>query len=133
MPRSAWMSSIRSLLPSRSSTLAVDTSACALCEEGMMPERAKRLMSAKRITLVTFVAAALVYALFIWQRRWMSDDGLIYLRTVRNILDGNGPVFNAFERAESNTSVLWVWLLAALGSMTGHLSPLAVFTGGVLS
>ena len=25
-----------------------------------------------------------------YQRRWMSDDGLIVLRTVRNLLDGNG-------------------------------------------
>ena len=30
-----------------------------------------------------------------WQRRWIADDGLIVLRTVRNLLAGNGPVFNA--------------------------------------
>ncbi|WIM71729.1 hypothetical protein QP028_08525 [Corynebacterium suedekumii] len=26
-----------------------------------------------------------------WTRRWISDDGLIVLRTVRNLLAGNGP------------------------------------------
>lgn len=46
-----------------------------------------------------------------WQRRWMSDDGLIVLRTVRNLLAGNGPVFNAGERVETNTSTLWQYLI----------------------
>ncbi len=45
-----------------------------------------------------------------WQRRWIADDGLIVLRTVRNLLAGNGPVFNAGERVESNTSTLWTYL-----------------------
>ncbi|NLF31257.1 MAG: hypothetical protein GX591_10275, partial [Planctomycetes bacterium] len=47
----------------------------------------------------------------------MSDDGLIVLRTVRNLLAGNGPVFNAGERVEANTSTLWqyiIWLGVAL-------------------
>jgi len=30
-------------------------------------------------------------------------------------LAGHGPVFNAFERAEANTSALWPWLLALIG------------------
>lgn len=49
-----------------------------------------------------------------WQRRWITDDGLIAARTVRQILAGNGPVFNAGERVEANTSTLWTWLLAAI-------------------
>ena len=54
-----------------------------------------------------------------WTRRWMSDDGLIVLRTVRNILAGNGPVFNAGERVEANTSTLWQYLIAACAWLTG--------------
>lgn len=88
---------------------------------------------AKRITVATFIIVALIYAWFILERRWMSDDGMIYLRSVRQILEGNGPVFNVYERAESNTSALWIWILAALGTVTGHLSLLAVCAGGVLS
>jgi arabinofuranosyltransferase len=51
-----------------------------------------------------------------WQRRWIADDGLIVLRTIRNLLAGNGPVFNAGERVESNTSALWTYLMY-LGSL----------------
>ena len=46
-----------------------------------------------------------------WQRRWIADDGLIVLRTVRNLLAGNGPVFNAGERVEANTSTVWTYLI----------------------
>lgn len=53
-----------------------------------------------------------------WQRRWIADDGLIVLRTVRNLLAGNGPVFNAGERVESSTSTAWTYLLY-LGSVAG--------------
>ena len=53
-----------------------------------------------------------------WLRRWMSDDGLIVLRTVRNLLAGNGPVFNAGERVEANTSTLWQYLITAFAWLT---------------
>src|ERR1700754_255628 len=49
-----------------------------------------------------------------WRQRWIADDGLIVARTVREILAGNGPVFNPGERVEADTSVLWTWLLALL-------------------
>ena len=60
-----------------------------------------------------WLSALVVAALFgwgAWQRRWIADDGLIVLRTVRNLLAGNGPVFNKGERVESNTSTLWTYL-----------------------
>jgi arabinofuranosyltransferase len=60
----------------------------------------------------------------------MSDDGLIVLRTVRQILAGNGPVFNVGERVESNTSTLWTYLLVAFGWIPGlRLEWLAVVLG----
>ncbi|WP_137722746.1 flagellar motor control protein ZomB [Prescottella subtropica] len=64
------------------------------------------------------VFTALLFAWGAWQRRWIADDGLIVLRTVRNLLAGNGPVFNAGERVESNTSTLWTYLVYALGRLT---------------
>ncbi|WP_026469148.1 hypothetical protein [Amycolatopsis balhimycina] len=79
-----------------------------------------------------------VFAVLAWNRRWISDDGLIVLRTVRQILAGNGPVYNAGERVESNTSTLWTYLLAAFGWIPGlRLEWLAVLlslfcaTGGL--
>ena len=59
-----------------------------------------------------------LWAWGIWQRRWIADDGLIVLRTIRNLLAGNGPVFNAGERVESNTSAAWTYLVYA-GSVIG--------------
>ncbi len=40
------------------------------------------------------------------------------LRTVRNLLAGNGPVFNAGERVEANTSTLWTYLVYVVGWVT---------------
>jgi arabinofuranosyltransferase len=63
-----------------------------------------------------WVSVAVVAVLFgwgAWQRRWIADDGLIVLRTVRNLLAGNGPVFNEGERVEANTSVVWTYLVYA--------------------
>jgi arabinofuranosyltransferase len=56
-----------------------------------------------------------------WQRRWIADDGLIVLRTVRNLLAGNGPVFNAGERVEANTSVVWTYLVYIASALTRPL------------
>ncbi|MGQ4598774.1 flagellar motor control protein ZomB [Nocardia sp. R6R-6] len=68
-----------------------------------------------RLSKATFVGGiALTVVLFAiggWQRRWIADDGLIVLRTVRNLLAGNGPVFNAGERVEANTSTAWTYLV----------------------
>ena len=48
-----------------------------------------------------------------WERRWIADDGLIVLRTVRNLMAGNGPVFNVGERVETNTSAAWTYVVYA--------------------
>lgn len=64
--------------------------------------------------LVFWLSVAVTAALFFagaWERRWIADDGLIVLRTVRNLLAGNGAVFNAGERVEANTSTLWTFLI----------------------
>lgn len=71
-----------------------------------------------------------IFAFLAWQRRWVCDDGLIVLRTVQNLLDGNGPVFNAGERVEANTSTLWTYLLAVGGLQPWlRLEWVAVFAG----
>ncbi|PIB76322.1 hypothetical protein CQY22_006300 [Mycolicibacterium brumae] len=64
-----------------------------------------------RVSLWSGVAViGALFALGAWQRRWISDDGLIVLRTIRNLQAGNGPVFNAGERVEANTSTAWTYL-----------------------
>jgi arabinofuranosyltransferase len=98
--------------------------------------------SARRLELTAWVSLLLgvlvTAALFgwgAWQRRWIADDGLIVLRTVRNLLAGNGPVFNAGERVESNTSTLWTYLVYLGGVLGGpvRLEYVALVLGLVLS
>jgi arabinofuranosyltransferase len=92
--------------------------------------------AAARLSLWTGVLV--VGALFgwaAWQRRWIADDGLIVLRTVRNLLEGNGPVFNKGERVESNTSTLWTYLnyLGGLIAPSARLEYVALWLALVLS
>ena len=65
------------------------------------------------------VAIVAIFFAGAWQRRWIADDGLIVLRTVRNLIAGNGPVFNAGERVESNTSTAWTYLNYFTHEITG--------------
>lgn len=79
----------------------------------------RRYLTPTRISLwLTVVGVSVLWAWVAWQRRWIADDGLIVLRTVRNLLAGNGPVFNAGERVESNTSTAWTYLVY-FGSVVG--------------
>jgi arabinofuranosyltransferase len=102
------------------------------------PSAASPSRSAPRLTAVrawnvgVCVALLVVFAVLIWNRRWMSDDGLIVLRTVRNLLAGDGPVFNAGERVESNTSTLWTYLLALPGLVPGISLNWASVVAGLL-
>ncbi|EPH44160.1 putative Terminal beta-(1-_2)-arabinofuranosyltransferase [Streptomyces aurantiacus JA 4570] len=79
------------------------------------------------------LAPALVILVAGFQRRWMSDDGHIYVRTVRQILAGHGPVFNAGERAESSTGTLWQWLLVLAGLPGADIASAAVYGGLLLT
>lgn len=67
------------------------------------------------------IVVAALFAWGGWQRRWIADDGLIVLRTVRNLLAGNGPVFNAGERVEANTSTVWSYLVTLFAWVGGSV------------
>ncbi|MGW0532101.1 hypothetical protein [Streptomyces sp. NPDC003032] len=92
--------------------------------------RGRRLRHAR---LGVALLPALVIAVAGFQRRWMSDDGHIYVRTVRQVLAGNGPVFNAGERAESSTGTLWQWLLVAAGAPGSDIATAAMYGGLLLT
>lgn len=87
-----------------------------------------------RFQVGILTATAAGYALLAYDRRWLSDDGLIVTRTVRQLLAGNGPAVNVGERAEANTSTAWTYLLTATGWMTGiDLARLTVLLGIALA
>ncbi|ALG86496.1 membrane protein [Gordonia phthalatica] len=81
------------------------------------------------------VVVTVFFAIGAWQRRWIADDGLIVLRTVRNLLAGNGPVFNAGERVEANTSTVWTYLNWFWAWVTGaeHTEYVALWLALILS
>jgi arabinofuranosyltransferase len=83
------------------------------------------------LSQLPIVAAPAAWGVLGWHRRWIADDGLIVTRTVREILAGNGPVFDYGERVEANTSALWTWLLALL-SWASRLDVTAVMVGSGL-
>jgi arabinofuranosyltransferase len=66
---------------------------------------------------VAFFAPLALFAWAAWTRRWVADDGYIYLRVVRELVGGHGPVFNGGERVEAATSPLWVGILALADSL----------------
>ncbi|MBZ8176645.1 hypothetical protein GSS88_02380 [Corynebacterium sp. 3HC-13] len=91
-----------------------------------------------RRTLITTCLSALILGIGMgvggWMRRWIADDGLIVLRTVLNLQAGNGPVFNAGERVEANTSTLWQYLIWAAASISGaRLELVALWSALLLS
>ncbi len=91
-----------------------------------------------KVAAVSFVVGAAVvttfFAIGAWQRRWIADDGLIVLRTLRNLFAGNGPVFNAGERVEANTSTAWTYLLWFWAWITdGQLEYVALWVALVCS
>jgi arabinofuranosyltransferase len=97
-------------------------------------ERAHRWPAARIATTAAIASAVVVFAVLVYARRWMSDVGLIVVRVAREILDGYGPNFNVFERAEPNTSALWQWFVAIGGLITrADLAYVAVLLGGVLA
>jgi arabinofuranosyltransferase len=94
-----------------------------------MSERARSL-----ITLTAGVVVIVVFAVLAFEYRWISDDGLIVVREVRQILSGAGPNYNPLQRDEVDTSPLWTWLLAAVAFVCrGDIAVDAVVLGLVLA
>jgi len=58
---------------------------------------------------------------------WLTDDALITLRTVRNLLDGFGPVWNIGERVQVYTHPLWMFVLSGGIGLTGEYFYTVIF------
>ncbi len=49
----------------------------------------------------------------LWESRWVQDDAYISFRYARNLVEGDGLVFNVGERVEGYTNFLWTLMSAA--------------------
>ncbi|WP_067542060.1 hypothetical protein [Nocardia crassostreae] len=114
-------------------TAAIDRAERSAEPAVAIPDRAAGAWTGR----ITFYSAALVLLLFgvlAFQRRWISDDGMIVVRVAQQILAGEGPNYNPFGRAEAATSPLWVWVLAGFAYLRpGDIADSAVGLGLVLA
>lgn len=72
------------------------------------PVRPGRMLPRHVAALVVLVFLAVLV-----RTAWISDDGLISLRTVMNVTHGHGLTFNIGERVQTFTHPLWLALLTA--------------------
>lgn len=77
--------------------------------------------SHERMARALLTLLLLAFAWVFFATAWMCDDAWITLRTVDQLLAGNGLRFNAAERVQAFTHPLWALLLAAAGGATGEL------------
>ncbi|HEX3454867.1 MAG TPA: hypothetical protein VHS03_09585, partial [Gaiellaceae bacterium] len=105
----------------------------AVAEPDAPATRARRFTPADRrfmLQLAILLVPLVLLAVMAWDRRWTADDGFINLRIVKQIVAGNGPVYNAGDRVEAGTSPLWLVLLALLDVVTPiRLEWIAVIAG----
>jgi arabinofuranosyltransferase len=93
-------------------------------------DRVRGLPWSRSLHWVILGLPLLIYVERAWARRRISPDGFIYLRVVKQLLAGNGPVFNAGERVEAATGPLWTLVLAVGDLLTPvRLEWLAVLLG----
>lgn len=93
----------------------------------------------RRVVELLSLVVALGYGLWsAWSIRWLCDDAHISFRYAKNLLAGEGLVFNPGERVEGYTNFLWTVLLALVGKpwsiphaalLLGPLSYVALVAG----
>jgi len=75
---------------------------------------ADRAGSPTRWLVAAGALLACCYIWHAWSAYYVSDDGYIALRYVKNFVEGNGVVYNPGERVEGYNNFLWIILIATV-------------------
>lgn len=78
------------------------------------------------VSLVPVVVLGVAYA---WHLRWIGDDAFISFRYARNLVEGEGLVYNAGARVEGYTNFLWTLLIAGFIAIGFDAGQVAVVLG----
>lgn len=81
--------------------------------------------------IVAGLIPAAVYLALVDAMRYVQDDTYITLSYARNLLAGNGPVFNVGEYVEGFTSLLWMLLSTAAISISDSPAHVLQLAGSV--
>lgn len=86
-----------------------------------------------RLPSTLFWLAILIYVVVVTRCAWMSDDAYVTLRTVDNIVNGHGAIWNPGERVQAYTHPLWMLLLLPIYAVTHEAFVTSMVTGIVIA
>lgn len=84
----------------------------------------------RNLVVFAILAVALAYA---WALLWTAEDAYISFRYARNLVEGQGLVFNPGEKVEGYTNFLWTLLLAGGLKLGGNPASLSLIFGLIFS
>lgn len=79
------------------------------------------------------VAAICVLIVVLLRCAWLCDDAFITFRTVENLWNGHGLVYNVGERVQTYTHPLWMFLLAGVYGISGEFYFSSIALGMLLT
>lgn len=65
----------------------------------------------KKPSLLYLLSLALAVSVFL-KNAWITEDAYIYFRSIEQLFEGHGPIWNPHERVQAFTSPLWFYILA---------------------
>ena len=81
----------------------------------VVSEEERFISIGKKATLLILCGICILFLVNVKRYNFISDDSFITLRYTRNLVQGEGLVFNPGERVEGFTSMLWTLLLSLFG------------------
>jgi arabinofuranosyltransferase len=79
------------------------------------------------------VLLLLVFAVIVLRHGWMVDDAYITLRTVNNLFEGHGLVWNVGQRVQAYTHPLWMLLVCCVYAITDEFFYSLIVLGTIMS